>query len=103
LANPEDWTQWLDIATTVHNNRKNSTTSLSPNQILISYEPELIPSEMPSSNNKTMENRIKTLRENHIIATNAINQAIKGNGTIAKQYSIEDLIWLEAKNLKFQH
>ena len=31
---PEDWTNWLSIATAVHNNRWNATTGLSPNQIL---------------------------------------------------------------------
>ncbi len=40
-ASPEDWTHWLTIATAVHNNRKNMTTGLSPNEILIGYEPTL--------------------------------------------------------------
>jgi hypothetical protein len=28
---PKDWTKWLALATSVHNNRKNVTTGLSPN------------------------------------------------------------------------
>jgi hypothetical protein len=74
-----------------------------PNQILIGYEPELLPSDTPPSNNETTEERIKNLKENHAIATRAINQMAKQNGTTAKQYSIRNLIWLEAKNLKFPH
>ena len=34
-ANPQDWTQWLALALAIHNNRRNTTTGLSPNQILI--------------------------------------------------------------------
>ena len=34
-AAPKDWTQWLALATAVHNNQKNSTTGLSPNQIIL--------------------------------------------------------------------
>ena len=60
-ANPEDWTQWLDIASLVHNNRRNATTGLSPNQILMGYEPTLAPSETPPSNNETVEQRIQEL------------------------------------------
>jgi hypothetical protein len=37
-AQPEDWTEWLTIATTAHNNRQNATTKLSPNQILLGYD-----------------------------------------------------------------
>ena len=37
--NPQDWTQWLALASAVHNNRRNATTGLSPNQILLGYKP----------------------------------------------------------------
>jgi hypothetical protein len=98
-----DWTQWLDITSVVHNNQRNSTTGLSPNQILIGYVPDLHPSEMPPLNNKTTKNRIKVLMENHAIPTDVINQSAKGNGTIPSQYHIRDLVWLEGKHLKFPH
>jgi hypothetical protein len=57
----------------VHNNWRNTTTSLSPNQILIGYKPALLPSSMPPSNNETTEERIRKLMENHAIAIDAIN------------------------------
>jgi hypothetical protein len=96
---PKDWTQWLDIASVVHNNQRNVTTSLLPNQILIGYKLTLLPSVTPPSNNKTAEERIKNLMGNHAIATDVINQATKGNRTMEKQYNIGDQVWLEGKHL----
>ena len=59
----EDWSDWLAIATAVHNNQKNSTISLLPNQILLGLEPMLHPSEYHVTNNKAMENRVKRMEE----------------------------------------
>ena len=39
----KDWTQWLVLATAVHNNQKNLTTRLSPNQIILGYDLKLNP------------------------------------------------------------
>jgi len=102
-SDPEHWTQWLDIASAVHNNRRNATTGLSPNQILIGYEITLAPSEMPLSNNQTVENRIKNMIEHRAQAIDAINKTAKGNGSIPEQYSIGDQVWLEGKHLTFPH
>ena len=41
--------------------------------------------------------------ENRDRATRAINEAAKGNRTVASQYHIGDQVWLEGKNLKFPH
>jgi len=62
-ADPEHWTQWLNIASAIHNNWRNTTTGLSPNQILIRYETTLAPSETPPSNNQTVEDWIKNMME----------------------------------------
>jgi hypothetical protein len=102
-ASPEDWMQWLALATAVHNNRRNATTGLSPNQILLGYEPQLTPETSAPSNNDLAEERIRKLMENRDQATNAINEAAKGNGTIPSQYHIREQVWLEGKNLKFPH
>jgi len=59
----EHWTQWLDITSAIHNNWRNTTTGLSPNQILIGYETTLAPSETSPSNNQTAEDRIKDMME----------------------------------------
>ena len=60
-SSPEDWTKWLTIASAVHNNRKNSTTRLSPNQILLGYETKMNSSENTPSNNEAAQSQIKTL------------------------------------------
>jgi len=52
---PEDWTEWLSIATGVHNNHQNATTGLSPNQILISYDVPLTLDHMEPSTNEAVE------------------------------------------------
>jgi hypothetical protein len=57
-ASPEDWTHWLAIAMAIHNNRKNETIGLSPNQILLGYELTLQPEEDTPSNNEAAEMRI---------------------------------------------
>jgi transposase InsO family protein len=62
-AQPEDWTEWLTIATTVHNNRQNATTKLSPNQILLGYDTRLTPATMNESNNGLAEDRLQTMME----------------------------------------
>ena len=102
-ANPEDWTQWLALASVVHNNRRNAITGLLPNQILLGYEPQLTPNASKPSNNDQAEDHIRKLMENRDQATRAINEAAKGNGTVPSQYHIGDQVWLEGKDLKFPH
>ena len=102
-ASPEDWTQWLALATAVHNNRKNATTGLFPNQIILGYEPQLTPETSAPSNNDLVEERIKKLMENRDQATNTINEAAKGNRAIPSQHHIGEQVWLEGKNLKFPY
>ena len=91
-ANPQDWMQWLALALAVHNNRRNTTTGLLPNQILLGYEPRLTPETSPPSNNDLAEERIRKLMENRDQGTRAINEAAKGNGTILSQYHVGDQV-----------
>ena len=102
-TNPQDWTQWLALALAVHNNRRNTTTGLSPNQILLGYKPRLTPETSPPSNNDLAEEHIGKLMENRDQATRAINKAAKGNRVIPSQYCTRDQVWLKGKNLKFPH
>jgi hypothetical protein len=96
-VNPEDWTQWLALASVIHNNRKNATTGLSPNQILLGHKPPLTLEMSPPSNNDLAEQHIRKLIENRDQATRAINEAAKGNGTIPEQYHSRDQVWLKGK------
>ena len=54
-TSPEAWTDWISIATAIHNNRRNATTKLSPNQILLGYKTKLIPTGTGESTNEATE------------------------------------------------
>jgi hypothetical protein len=100
---PEDWTQWMAMATAVHDNRRNETTGLLPNQILLGYETALAPPEAITSNNEAVEDRIKTMMERRAQAIDAINQSNKGKLVIPSQYEVGAQVWLEATHLKIHH
>jgi hypothetical protein len=70
---PDDWTQWLAIATAVHNNRKNDMTGLLPNQILLGHELTLHLSQGTLSNNEVTKTQIKNMMEKRAQAIDAIN------------------------------
>jgi hypothetical protein len=60
---PEDWTQWLALATAVHNNWINVTTGLSPNQIVLGYDIPINPELTDSVSNETAEERVRIMNE----------------------------------------
>jgi len=102
-AAPKDWTQWLALATAVHNNRKNSTTGLSPNQIILGYDLKLNPAITTLSTNETAEERIHLMEERRTQATAALNQVAEKSGTPLAQYNTGDQVWLEGKNLRLPY
>jgi len=102
-AAPKDWTQWLALATAVHNNQKNSTTGLSPNQIILGYDLKLNPAISIPSTNETTEERIRLMEERRAQATAALNQIAEKSGTPSVQYNIGDQVWLEGKNLRLPY
>jgi hypothetical protein len=87
-VSPEDWTHWLAIATVVHNNQKNETTGLSPNQILLGYELTLQPEEDILSNNEAMETRVQNMKEKRAQAIDAISQAAQVKQVMTSQYKL---------------
>ena len=99
-TSPEDWTHWLAITTVIHNNRRNETTNLLPNQILLGFETTLLPSKTPPSNNEAAEQCLDLVHQKHLQAIDAINQATKGKSVIPSQYKVDDEVWLEASNSK---
>ena len=98
---PDDWEQWLPLASAVHNNQKNATTGLSPNQILLGYKTELMPTTIPSMNNERAEDRIKTMTKRRAQAIEALNKAAQSEHIPLVQYNTGDQVWLEATNLCF--
>ena len=100
---PEDWDRWLTTASAVHNNRRNQTTGLSPNQILISYD---IPLQTPNdveTNNALVERQIGIMNQRREQAIKALNKTAEKSGTPSAQYNTGDQVWLEGKNLQLPH
>ena len=102
-TSPEAWTNWISIATAIHNNRRNATTKLSPNQILLGYETKLIPTETGESTNEAMERRLETMIKKRLAAIDTINHMAKARAPILSQYRLRDQVWLEATHLKLRH
>jgi len=98
-AAPKDWTQWLVLASAVHNNQRNSTTGLSPNQILLGYDIPLNPEVVSSVINETAEECVKLMEQRWAQATAALNEMAEQSGRPPAQYSSGDQVWLEGKNL----
>ena len=96
---PEDWTNWISIATIVHNNRRNATTKLSPNQIILGYEPMLTPETRIKTTNQMAEDRIKTMLQRHQEAIQALNDIARNPKGIPVRFQKGDQVWLEATNL----
>jgi hypothetical protein len=87
----------------VHNNWRNKTTRLSPNQILLGYELTLHPEEGALSNNEAAETRVQNAIEKRAQAIDAINQVARTKQVIMSQYKLEEQVWLEATHLKIHH
>jgi hypothetical protein len=91
----EDWTDWLSITSAVHNNWRNNTTGLSPNQILWGHEVTLMPSNDFSIRNQMANNWIEDLGRKQELAIAALNKTA-GKVPIPLPYQVGDQVWLEA-------
>jgi len=99
----DDWSQWLSIATAVHNNRTNDTLGMSPNEALLGYHPRLFPAQPTPTNNESAKKRISTLHQKRAQATAAINHAAKTPLTPKDAFKLNDQVWLESKHLALPH
>ncbi len=95
---PEDWTNWLSIATAIHNDQRNVTTGLLPNQILWGREPRLMTSKGDDVKSQTVQERLGTMKERWLQAIAAINQSSKPQ-TILSLFAIGAQVWLEGTHL----
>ena len=100
-SHPEDWSYWISIASAVHNNWINSTTNLSPNEILLGYSPCLAPSEVIRTDNEAAEKRVKRMIEAQDQAIKFINQ--KAGEAPSSQFAVGDQVWLEGSHLRLPH
>jgi hypothetical protein len=100
---PENWTRWLSLASATHNNWKNATTGLSPNQILLGYDITLNPGNIPLMPNELAKEQYHIMMECRAQAIEAINQAAEKAGRPKAQYTMGTQVWLEGKNLKLPY
>src|SRR6267142_6381196 len=100
---PEDWTEWLSMATAVHNYRKNATTGVSPNQVLLGYDIPLIPDPMGLSNNEGAEQRLDIMKKRREQAIEALNLMANKTSIPETRYKLGDQVWLEATHLRLPH
>jgi hypothetical protein len=96
-----DWSDWLGIATTVHNNHKNATINLAPSEALLGYTPRLHPVDPPPSLNQHMEDRKQIALERRAQVVEAINRT--AHQTPPPQFKVDQEVWLEAKNLQLPY
>jgi hypothetical protein len=54
---PDAWPRWLALATAIHNNQRNRTTSLLSNQILIGHNVPIMPQEGTITNNEMIKDQ----------------------------------------------
>jgi hypothetical protein len=102
-AAPEDWMQWLALALAIHNNQRNATTSLLPNQILLGYDITLNPGETPQTSVESAKEQIKIITQRREQAIEALNKITERLGTPTAEYKKGQQVWLEATNLSLPH
>jgi hypothetical protein len=102
-AEPDTWATWLPLATLVHNNRQNATTKLSPNQILLGYEPLTTHIAKTITDNQATEDRLGSMEAFRKQAVQTLNDVAKRGPTLEAQYKVNDKVWLEGTNLKLPH
>ncbi len=100
---PKGWTYWLTLATTVHNNWINTTTGLSPNQILFGYNPTLNSDKILQTHNALVESRVQTMTKNRADAVRALNKVANQKGPPLAQFHLREQVWLDASHLKLPH
>jgi hypothetical protein len=103
LAEPDTWADWLPLATLVHNNRQNATTTLSPNQILLGYEPLTTHITKNITDNQMTEDRLGQMEEFQKKAVQTLNDAAKQGPVLEARYKLGDKVWLEGTNLKLPY
>jgi hypothetical protein len=97
---PDTWPRWLALATAIHNNCKNETTSLSPNQILIGYDVPIMPQGVTITNNAMVEDQVQNFETYRKIATQLINNLTGTSPEESQIYRLGTEVWLDATHLK---
>jgi hypothetical protein len=94
----DDWSDWLAIATAVHNHYPNATTRIAPIHALMGYTLKLTPElPYPPTTSQHVDDRTKQAMEKRKQAKAALNKAAQV--TLTDTYQVGEQVWLEAKHL----
>ena len=97
-ASQDDWSDWLAIATAVHNNYPNATTRIAPIEALLGYSPQItMELPYPPTTVQLVDDRTRKATEKRKQAKEALNEAARA--TPPDSYQIGDRVWLEEKHL----
>jgi len=102
-AQQEDWSQWLTVATAVHNDHVNSMLGMTPSEVLLGYRLVLTPDQKTFTNNQMAEQRLEILHQKHAQAIAVINKVANQSSTPEGKFQEGDQVWLEATNLKLPY
>src|SRR6266446_9940138 len=81
------WSRWVTVMT-VHNNWINTTTGLSPNQILLGYNPTLNLEKSLGTTNALVETQSETMDQNCKNTIWALNKRSDQNSIPSSQYKL---------------
>jgi hypothetical protein len=87
------------MASTIHNNSRNSTTGFAPNELLIGWEPPLAADQWVESKNLTAEEYLSKMHCNRLMAIHALNKVAYKSGTPTTTWKTGQLVCLKGKNL----
>ena len=75
-ASQDDWSDWLAIATAVHNNYPNATTRITPIEALLGYSPRItMELPYPPTTVQLVDDRTRKATEKRKQAKEALNEA----------------------------
>jgi hypothetical protein len=94
-AAQDDWSDWLAIATAVHNHYPNTTTRIAPIRALMGYTPKLTPElPYPPTTNQLVDDQTKQATEKREQAKAALNKAAQTTLTVTTQAFNHSLYFL---------
>jgi Chromo (CHRromatin Organisation MOdifier) domain len=97
--NQNEWSKWLPMATTIHNNCQNSTTGFTPSELLIGWEPPLSVQQQMKFKNYTAEEYLLNIQQNWLLVIHALNRVTHKIDIPPSMWKVGQLAWLEGKNL----
>jgi hypothetical protein len=104
----DNWAHLLPFAEFAHNIRSHSTTGHSPFKIWYGFQPEFLPPTFLSSQNPTVEERLRTFDQLWTEVSLALNMATKimkrkGPSTPSQSFTNNQLVWLDGTNVHTTH